>query len=461
MSGSEETFRFVRAYAAASLDVRHRVLRLSPFGNDDAHAIVDLVQAEVDVLRDFDERIRAIPASELEKAVHRYWANCMGQEGSLYERGSRFNHSCAANCTRVTLDGGGAERAFVTLRPVAAGEELTLSYLPSGMEIMGTVLRRRHIWLSRGFLCHCDRCSQPQDEVRQVKCPECCTDRRQQRSRAGVVSGSESPEALNHGCYGAGRIARWPAPKESAAYADWWNQSRMWVCRYCGWCSDADSGTPRLGRKEGILSAEVFALVMANTLARSPPRAPRPCRPGFSAPGGAITASGEEGGSLQGAGEERRDRVQGLLKASVALLGSRHWATFSCTLLRLEQELSALSEKPEGPWPWSTPAPPLPKAKTRFLDWAMQELNALWQWLSMAVETATSHPPAYYLFDVVCDLLRLGEESGDTKERRRDLVRRVEPWVSAFADEEQRRRFATAMGGLSSDNRASRSTFTS
>lgn len=71
MSGSEETFRFVRAYAAASPGVRKRVLQLAPFGNDDTHAIVELVQAEVGVLRGFDENFRAIPASELERAVHR------------------------------------------------------------------------------------------------------------------------------------------------------------------------------------------------------------------------------------------------------------------------------------------------------------------------------------------------------------------------------------------------------
>lgn len=373
----------------------------------------------------------------------RFWANCMGQEGSLYERGSLLNHSCAANCTRVTRDGGGAERAFVTLRPIVAGEELTLSYLPSGMEVMGTVVRRRHLWLSRGFLCHCDRCSQPQDEVRQVECPECCADirRLQRSSREGVVSGSGSPGALHaRDDHGEENETRRPAPKAPVVFADWWNQSRIWVCRSCGWCSDADTGTRRLQRDEGILSAEVFALVMANTVARSPPTA------------NTATCSGGPGRSLQGGGQQgqaRRDAVQGLLKASVALLGRRHWATFSCVLMRLEQELFARSEKEEGSGPWSKPAPPPgPKARVEFLDWAMQELNALWQWLGAALETATSHPPAYYLFDAVCGvlgLLGLGEESGETKEKTQVLVDRVEPWVSAFADEEQRRRFATAV----------------
>ena len=387
----------------------------------------------------------------------------MGQEGSLYERGSLFNHSCAANCcTRVTCDGGGAERAFVTLRPITAGEELTLSYLPSGMEVMGTVVRRRHLWLSRGFLCHCDRCSQPQDEVRQVECPECFAGiRRQQRIREGVASRSGSPEALYaRDDLGEERETRRPAPKESAAFADWWNQSKMWVCRSCGWCSDADTGTLRLQRDEGILSAEVFALVMANTVARGPPTAKRRCRPDLLAPdGGGSTAScrGGRGRSLHGGGQQRqakRDAVQGLLKASVALLGRRHWATFSCILLRLEQELSALSDEEEGWGPGSTLAPHRHKARAAFLGWAVQELNALWQWLSAALETTTSHPPAYYLFGVVCDLLGLCEESGETKIVQ-VLADRVGPWVSAFADEEQRRRFATAVGAARGERKGS------
>lgn len=73
MSGSQDTFRFVRAYAAAPPEARKRVLQLAaaPFGRDDTHAIVNLVQAEVGVLRDFDDELGAISASELARAVHR------------------------------------------------------------------------------------------------------------------------------------------------------------------------------------------------------------------------------------------------------------------------------------------------------------------------------------------------------------------------------------------------------
>lgn len=382
----------------------------------------------------------------------------MGQEGALYERGSRLNHSCAPNCTRVTLDRGDAERAFVTLRPVVAGEELTLSYLPSGMEVMGTVVRRRHLWLSRGFLCYCDRCSQPQDEVRQVACPECCAaDPQRGKSHARGVSclGSLVTDSAHHHDNDTLRKqdeARRPLGCQTA-FADWWNQSGMWVCRSCGWCSDIDSDRASslcLHRKEGILSAEIFSLVMANIVSRGTPAA-------VVAKHCGSKAARNDGGSASGKGQSRqdgrqrqarRDAVQAMLETSMALLGRRHWATFSCVLLRLQQELSSFLgegwERRPAPSP-SLPCPPPPSSRrpqSEFLEWALQELTALWQWLSVSLEEVTSHPPAYYLFDVVCDLL---DASGkcDTADPRglKFFADGVEAWVSAFADEGQRRRF--------------------
>lgn len=390
-----------------------------------------------------------------EPARFRYWANCMGQEGSLYERGSRFNHSCAANCTRVTLDGAGVERAFVTLRPVAAGEELTLSYLPSGIEVMGTVVRRRHLWLSRGFLCSCDRCSRPQDEVRQVLCPECCKDctsplERRSSSGGRVVSSSRSaeghstPACRNGGPYkGDGARRR---PEEETVFADWWKQSDMWVCRYCGWCSsiditDSDSApSPSLHCKESIVSAEAFALVMAHAVdARSP---------------GDSSANMAQDGRNGSRGwphypderlQARRDAIKGMLETCVTVLGRRHWTTFSFAYMRLKLELSARSIDDGQRHPRSGSAhSSLPRIQPEFLDWAMRELNALEQWLGAALGPVTSHPPAYYIFDLVCELLDAtrGCSARDTVAKLQLLLGRVEAWVSVFADENQRRTFA-------------------
>ncbi|CAM9186348.1 unnamed protein product [Ectocarpus fasciculatus] len=383
----------------------------------------------------------------------------MGQEGSLYERGSRFNHSCNANCTRVTLDGGGVERAFMTLRPVSAGEELTLSYLPSAIEVMGTVVRRRHLWLSRGFLCSCDRCSRPQDEVRQVVCPECCKEytsppERRSSSEGRVVNissssskGESSPACRDGGPYKGNGARR--RPQEETVFADWWKQSEMWVCQFCGWCSNIDSTgsdsapSRSLHCKESIVSADVFALVMDHTV---DPRSPSASSTNMARNG----CNGSRGWphhpdeQLQA----RRDALKHMLETSVTVFGRRHWTTFSCAYMRLKLELSARSihdgqRRPRSGSPHSSS----PGIQPEFLDWAMRELNALEQWLGAALGPVTSHPPAYYIFDLVCDLLEAtrGCSARDTVGGLQLLLGRVEAWVSVFADEDQRRRFAVVL----------------
>ena len=197
---------------------------------------------------------------------NRYWANTFGLEGALHNRGSRFNHSCSPNCTRVLLDGGVA-RSFITLKPVPEGEELTLSYLPSEMEAMGTAVRRRHLWLSRGFLCRCERCLQPRDDLRQVACPDCAsslpprTRRREpawNSKRAGRVAGREEGTPPPFPLPSPPLLLTPPPEPEEVEFADWWNQSGVWVCRRCGWCSDRSG---RLHHAEAILSAQVLSLI--------------------------------------------------------------------------------------------------------------------------------------------------------------------------------------------------------
>lgn len=71
LSGSNETLHFARAYAAAPTNARAQVLRLAPFGEDETHAIFELVRAEVALIRACDHKLREIPSDELERAVHR------------------------------------------------------------------------------------------------------------------------------------------------------------------------------------------------------------------------------------------------------------------------------------------------------------------------------------------------------------------------------------------------------
>jgi len=88
----------------------------------------------------------------------------------LYERCSRFNHSCAPNLSRrFTADGRVQLR---TSRAVAAGEELTISYLGDA-ELLQSTERRRFQLQPYGFTCDCPRCAAPEDPARAFRCPSC------------------------------------------------------------------------------------------------------------------------------------------------------------------------------------------------------------------------------------------------------------------------------------------------
>lgn len=311
---------------------------------------------------------------------------------------------------------------------------------------MGTVVRRRHLWSSRGFLCSCARCSHPRDEVRQVVCRE-CSGRSDSGPPAAQINGYDAPEKGGNG----------------EAFADWWNQSGMWVCRSCGWCSRVDGDTApttdSLHPEESVLSADTLRLIIADVAH------------GQSAPSSGSEAAREDsGGTLQQDSsrelQAKRDVIKTMLERSVTLLGRRHWVTFSCAHARLKQELSCAILSRSGGSRWSPPSassqsfhdtspppptlllpPPLPLPSLAFFDWAMRELTGLWQWLSAALEPATSHPPSYYLFDVVCDLLDAmrGCPGSGAGGKLQPMVGRVVEWVSVFGDEEQRRRFAAAV----------------
>lgn len=82
---------------------------------------------------------------------------------------SRLNHSCMPNALR----GPGAQDGTIevrALRPVAAGEELTISYVDEDVLLSPCEARRDRLesrWL---FRCQCQRCSSP-DLLRAFACP--------------------------------------------------------------------------------------------------------------------------------------------------------------------------------------------------------------------------------------------------------------------------------------------------
>ena len=76
-------------------------------------------------------------------------------DNRLYEVLSRFNHGCAPSVCREFL---GEMAVVTTLRDVAAGEELLISYLADGELARPTANRRATLRSKFNFVCECDRC---------------------------------------------------------------------------------------------------------------------------------------------------------------------------------------------------------------------------------------------------------------------------------------------------------------
>lgn len=285
---------------------------------------------------------------------------------------------------------------------------------------MGTVVRRRHLWLSRGFLCHCVRCSQPQDPLRRIQCPECQPRERQQFSAACCSRVRMSGQSEQSMLQVTSRAGIGAGDKEKTL-ADWWNQSGIWVCRSCGWCSEQ---TGVLHRREAVLCASVFAFVMAQTVVAREAQTRVATREGDA-------VNDQRTGDLRGRqSHQHGSAVEDVLGASVPLLGRQHWATNCCLFLRLELNVALLLES--SICSLQTRPPTLDIDVNR----ARSDLNGLWQWLELA---CLAFPPEYYLFDVVCTLTvkGLGVVQGDW-EAAFSLLARLDVWASLFADKRPR-----------------------
>eukprot|EP00931_Biecheleriopsis_adriatica_P093817 TRINITY_DN67538_c0_g1_i1.p1 TRINITY_DN67538_c0_g1~~TRINITY_DN67538_c0_g1_i1.p1 ORF type:complete len:501 (+),score=131.08 TRINITY_DN67538_c0_g1_i1:25-1527(+) len=116
-------------------------------------------------------RPRAEPPSEEEQEAallvrsvlhfNSFGAGPAGRDQVVFPTLARANHSCAPNCL---ADGDlGTLRA---MRPVAAGEELTVSYLDDAALLMAREARRKELQEHWEFHCACKRCEALGDDVR-------------------------------------------------------------------------------------------------------------------------------------------------------------------------------------------------------------------------------------------------------------------------------------------------------
>ncbi|CAE7744234.1 SET5, partial [Symbiodinium pilosum] len=91
---------------------------------------------------------------------------------ALYATACRANHSCLPRA-RLSVEADGRVR-LVALTPIRAGDEVTVSYLSESDLLEPSSIRRKLLRQTWGFLCSCQRCTQP-DDRRSYLCPSCCS----------------------------------------------------------------------------------------------------------------------------------------------------------------------------------------------------------------------------------------------------------------------------------------------
>jgi hypothetical protein len=160
----------------AASDTAARLLQTAQ--NPTARARAELREAAADLLEQRGAAVAGLGAScglELATwalgvaAVNTHAAHGRGVLGLL---SSMPHHDCDPNCTvHVGPPASGSQLTLRTLRPVAAGEALCISYCPI---YLPRAARRAQLYQQHGFVCGCDRCEGGHPElVRAFRCPQC------------------------------------------------------------------------------------------------------------------------------------------------------------------------------------------------------------------------------------------------------------------------------------------------
>lgn len=119
------------------------------------------------------------------------WACNAFAGGRVYDQFSRVNHSCDPNAVvavgvsspgidKNDYDNNNDAQTLLAAAPIRAGDEVTLSYLHSGLLYADVVTRRNALLRDKSFACACPRCEMKgqqqqyhRDLAQQVPCPVC------------------------------------------------------------------------------------------------------------------------------------------------------------------------------------------------------------------------------------------------------------------------------------------------
>jgi len=90
---------------------------------------------------------------------------------AVYFLPSFMSHSCAPSAS--WCNGEGQSFELRARQDLAAGDEITISYLSEAGLLEPTIDRRSSLHASKGFWCSCERCSAQSDLSRGMRCPSC------------------------------------------------------------------------------------------------------------------------------------------------------------------------------------------------------------------------------------------------------------------------------------------------
>jgi len=87
----------------------------------------------------------------------------------LYHVACRLTHSCHPNCTWFSSQDG-TEKIVRVLRPILAGDILSIDYLGGQYKSQPIDVRRDKLQATKMFECHCERCGSDKDDTRRFAC---------------------------------------------------------------------------------------------------------------------------------------------------------------------------------------------------------------------------------------------------------------------------------------------------
>lgn len=287
------------AFCSASTTVQSAVLALHSEPIDHPSVMVEGVRDQVARCKGATWR-RDYSDATLTEAMLVFQLNAIPldyaypQRSSLFEVGSKFNHSCDANAFYEGREGLGS---FTALRAISVGEPVTLNYIGDDA-IMSTSGRQRLLQATRLFTCHCCRCVSRVDRARLVPCPGCHERTASGLLPAAVANAASDDTTVHYACFGGGTDATCP-----------------WRCSHCATSYSDLQMLPWKG--DGLMS--VVSSIVSEGLEKSMEDVL--IKFGRQLESGGFACSGEE-----------FDHATRMLTAT---LGARHWTALKRSHLRL------------------------------------------------------------------------------------------------------------------------------